>query len=73
MKHQINTGTAAPIRKPPRRLPLGKRQVEKQEIESMLERGVIQPSTSPWASHVCLVTKKGGNKRLYVDYRADCQ
>ena len=70
VKHRINTGTAPPIRKPPRRLPLGKRQVEKQEIESMLERGVIQPSTSPWASPVVLVTKKDGSTRFCVDYRA---
>ena len=70
VKHRINTGNAPLIRKPPRRLPLGKRQVKKQEIESMLERGVIQPSTSPWASPVVLVTKKDGSKRFCVDNRA---
>ena len=70
VKHRINTGTAPPVRKPPPRLPLGKRQVEKDEIHSMLERGVIQPSTSPWASPVVLVTKKDGSTRFCVDYRA---
>ena len=58
VKYRINTGTALPVRKPPRRLPLGKRQTEKEEINNMLERGVIQASTSPWASPVVLVTKK---------------
>ena len=70
MKHKINTGTALPIRKPPRRLPLGKRQAEKEEIQSMLEKGVIQPSTSPWSAPIVLVTKKDGSIRFCVDYRA---
>ena len=69
VKHRINTGTALPVRKPPRRLPLGKRQTEKEEINNMLERGVIQASTSPWASPVVLVTKKDGSTRFCIDYR----
>ena len=67
--HQINTGTAAPIRQPPRRLPLGKREIEKQEISKLLQRGVIEPSQSPWSSPVVLVTKKDGTPRLCIDYR----
>ena len=69
-KHSISTGTALPVHKPPCGLPLGKRQVEKDEIHSMLEWGVIQPSTSPWASPVVLVTKKDGSTKFCVNYRA---
>lgn len=69
MKHGINTGSAASIRQPPRRQPFGKRDIEKQEIEKMLEKGVIEPSNSPWASPIVLVAKKDGTTRFCVDYR----
>ncbi|CAG2192922.1 unnamed protein product [Mytilus edulis] len=36
VQHRINTGTAHPIRQAPRRLPLGKREIEKKEIVKML-------------------------------------
>ena len=70
VRHAIHTGSALPIRKPPRRLPLGKRKTEQEEVRTMLERGVIQPSSSPWASPIVLVTKKDGSTRFCVDYRA---
>ena len=67
LKHKINMGTALPIRKPPRRLPLGKREIEQKEMHSMLEKGIIQPSISPWSALIVLVPKKDGSTRFCVD------
>ncbi|MES9883153.1 MAG: RNase H-like domain-containing protein [Sedimenticola sp.] len=70
VRHHINTQGATPIKQPFRRLPLGKREVEREEIKKMLARGVIEPSISPWSSPIVLITKKDGSTRFCVDFRA---
>ena len=69
IEHDIDTGNTPPIKQSPRRLPLAAREAEDQILDDMLESGVIQPSSSPWASPVCLVKKKDGSYRFCVDYR----
>ena len=69
VKHHINTGSAAPVRQPPRRLPLAKREEADKAIEEMKADGIIEPSASPWSSPVVLVKKKDGTLRFCVDYR----
>ncbi len=68
VQHEINTGMTNPIRQPARRLPIHQRQEAKEEIEKMLKKGVIEPSSSPWASPIVLVKKKDGSTRFCVDY-----
>jgi hypothetical protein len=67
VQHRINTGHALPVRQPPRRQPIGKREAEKSELEKMLQLGIIEPSNSAWASPIVLVTKKDGSTRFCVD------
>ncbi len=69
VKHQIDIGDAVPVRQPPHRLPLVKREEAQRQVESMRRQGVIEPSTSPWASPIVLVKKKNGETRFCVDYR----
>jgi hypothetical protein len=42
----------------------------KKQIDELLEKGYIRPSTSPWAAPVMFVEKKDGTKRIWIDYRA---
>ncbi len=69
VKHTIDTGHQRPIRLLPHRLPITKQESEKEEVQKMLDRGVIEPCQSSWASSVVLVTKKDGTTRFCVDYR----
>jgi len=67
--HTIDTGDAAPIRQHPYRTPIKQQEVIKEEIDKMLEKGVISPSTSPWSSPVVLVPKKSGGYRFCIYFR----
>ena len=69
VQHDIITNDAAPIRQPPRRIPIGQQEEFDKEIASMLEKGGIEPGQSPWASPVVLVRKKDGSLRICIDYR----
>ena len=58
-----------PVYQRPYRAALTKRQIIETEIDQMLADGVIESSSSPWASPVTLVPKRGGEWCFCVDYR----
>ena len=66
MQHSIETGDQRPIKQLPYRTPFALRQEMESMIGQMLGQGVIQESSSPWASPV---VKKDGTNRFCVDYR----
>ena len=47
--YEILTCDHVPIHVAPRRLPLAQQNECEKEISSMLEKGVIEPGSSPWA------------------------
>ena len=41
----------------------------KTQLQELVDKGFIQPSTSPWGALVLFVRKKDGTLRLCIDYR----
>ncbi|KAG7570699.1 Retrotransposon gag domain [Arabidopsis thaliana x Arabidopsis arenosa] len=58
-----------PINQRPYRYAVSQKNEIDKMVEEMLTKGIIQPSSSPYASPVVLVKKKDGTWRLCVDYR----
>ena len=69
--HQIHI---VPGSSPPNKLPYRVSAAQQEEIMSqvkeLLEKGLIQPSSSPYCSPVLLVQKKDGSWRMCIDYHA---
>ena len=69
VSHTINTGDSPPVRQPVRRTPFILHEKMEELIQNNMAQGVIQHSSSPWASPVVLVEKKDDSYRFCVDYR----
>ena len=69
VKHQIMTTDQLPVRRRAYRASLHKQTVIEELVKKMLGEGVIEPSSSAWASPVVLVPRKDGTPRFCVDYR----
>ena len=67
--HKIHTEDTAPIKQPRRRLQFAHKDEAQRQVQEMLEKDVIQPSTSVWSSPIILVKKKTGDLRFCIDYR----
>ncbi|KAJ9544424.1 hypothetical protein OSB04_024131 [Centaurea solstitialis] len=59
---------AAPRAKTPYRLAPPEIQELSNQLEELLEKGFIRPSSSPWGAPILLVKKKDGSMRMCIDY-----
>jgi hypothetical protein len=70
VRHHIDTGTAAPVMLKRRRGAQTEDAVTEQNVDTMLNAGVIEEGNGAWGFPVVLVRKKDGEVRFCVDYRA---
>lgn len=68
-EHHIVTGDAKPINLPPYRTSPTKKRIIEEQVEQMLQDGIIEPSTGPWAAPVVIVNRPGSDPRFCMDYR----
>jgi hypothetical protein len=65
---ELQPGTA-PISKRPYRMPPAELAELKKQLQELLDKGFIRPSTSPWGCPTLFVKKKDESLRMCVDYR----
>ena len=52
---------------PPYRMAPAELKELKEQLQELLDKGFIRPSTSPWGAPVLFVKKKDGTLRLCID------
>ena len=67
LSHETRMVSSETSKLGPRRLPLSQCEVVKEELARMTLLGVIEPSSSGWASPIVLVKKKGGSTRFHPE------
>ncbi|KAG7583636.1 Ribonuclease H-like superfamily [Arabidopsis suecica] len=65
---ELEPGTT-PVSKAPYRMAPAEMAKLKKQLEELLDKGFIRPSSSPWGAPVLFVKKKDGSFRLCIDYR----
>ena len=69
VQHEIPVTNEDPVRQRYRRIPPAQFHLVKEHVHELLRRGIVRPSSSPYASPIVVVQKKTGEIRLCVDYR----
>ena len=69
VKFDIDMGDASPIYQRPYSIPVALKEKVDDEIDWLIAKGYIVPSSSPWASPMVTVCKPDGSARICVDFR----
>ena len=68
VRHYIDTGDQCCIYLSPNRCTAQAEKEVNNQLEALIQRGMLVPSKSPWASPVLIVKKKDGSNRVVIDY-----
>ncbi|GKD58836.1 putative nucleotidyltransferase, ribonuclease H, partial [Tanacetum coccineum] len=60
---------STPIAKTPYRLASSEMQDLMKQLQELLDKGFIRPSSSPWVAPILFVKNKDGSMRMCIDYR----
>lgn len=69
VQHRFDTGDNRPIKQALRWVPVHLQAEFDKHVQDMLERGIVNPSSSLWAAPVVFVRNKDGSIRFCADYR----
>ncbi len=69
VSHVIDTGDHPPIKQRYYPTSPAMSKIMNQELDKLLESGVVVPSRSPWSSPVVMVKKKTGDMCICIDFR----
>ncbi|MCO5612978.1 hypothetical protein L7F22_067251 [Adiantum nelumboides] len=61
---------SSPLNKPPYRVSQAQQEEIMRQVNELVEKGMVRPSSSPFCSPLLLVHKKDGTYHMCVDYRA---
>ncbi|XP_052079017.1 uncharacterized protein LOC127717282 [Mytilus californianus] len=70
LEHDIKLSSETPIRMKPYPIPYSMLDTVNAEVSKMLDLGVIEASTSPYASPIVIVKKKDNTNRFCIDFRS---
>ena len=68
VQHVLDIGDHPPIRSRPHRRSQAEESIIMEELNKLLDSGMIIPSNSPWASPILIVKKKDGSNHVVIDY-----
>ncbi|XP_013382645.1 uncharacterized protein LOC106153310 [Lingula anatina] len=68
-EHSVTLVSKEPIRVKQYSLPYATRTIVHDEVKTMLDNDIIEPSNSPYNSPIVIVRKKDGSSRFCVDFR----
>jgi hypothetical protein len=69
VNHDVDVGSANPIKQHPYRVSPVKREKLREEVKFMMQNELIEPCHSEWSSPCILVPKTDGSYRFCTDYR----